>query len=102
MRRRRRRQKANGDQIQQDKIIHDILYTLGATSLEQQEVVLEVAGGIVSRRAPLKSQSAPDESSSRGNAAGKYLSLMDCFLVNTTHARTSDGTDERKHVVVDG
>lgn len=56
----------------------------------------------MSRRAPLKSQSAPDESSSRGNAAGKYLSLMDCFLVNTTHARTSDGTDERKHVVVDG
>lgn len=42
----------------------------------------------MSRRAPLKSQSAPDESSSRGNAAEKYLSLMDCFLVNTTHART--------------
>lgn len=42
----------------------------------------------MSRRAPLKSQSAPDESSSRSNAAGKYLSLMDCFLVNTTHART--------------
>lgn len=48
----------------------------------------ETRGGIVSRRAPLKSQSAPDESSSRSNAAGKYLSLMDGFLVNTTHART--------------
>lgn len=60
----------------------------------------------MSRRAPLKSQSAPDESSSRSNAAGKYLPLMDCFLVNTTHARThartSDGRDDRKHVVVDG
>lgn len=65
----------------------------------------ETRGGIVSRRAPLKSQSAPDESSSRSNAAGKYLSLTDCFLVNTTHARnarTSDGRDDRKHVVVDG
>lgn len=56
----------------------------------------------MSRRAPLKSQSAPDESSSRSNAAGKYLSLMGCFLVNTAHARTQDGRDDRKHVVVDG